>query len=199
MNPLELATELVRELRARGVDSNLGAAVSYGHKVAVTLESGLPGGNVVVYVGKRGPKRVDTELREPSNELLAALDEAWRSVLALQAPTAAGGPDAPPPSPPEPTVDRATDEMLRYVSRLSDLASRSATYSTRHELDWDGLVRAIEEVAAKLGVSGYPDFRQPGGAIDLDALASLAKHLADDLKAQRGGSTVGSRGSHSRE
>jgi ribonuclease HI len=86
MTATHIAQLLGPALRAQGFHAVVDAAPmpqGYGHKIALRLPNGHAIGSVVVYAGQKGPRLVTSELRQPSEDVLARISKAWRGIAIL--------------------------------------------------------------------------------------------------------------------
>lgn len=60
--------------------ASLGSSLQYGHKIVLSRLTGESCGQLVIYVGKNGPRLVTTELDQPTADELIHINQAW-SVL----------------------------------------------------------------------------------------------------------------------
>jgi hypothetical protein len=150
MTPEQLANAVVEELKERDIAASPDRAIDYGHKIAVFSETGTSLGNIVVYVGRHGPKPSYSELRRPTPEMFAKVKDAWAAALRrLEASSGAPSP-AQAPTAEAPQIDK---RLLDYAEKLAELSKRRVAYTGRAELVWDGLGEAIASLAAQLGYS----------------------------------------------
>ena len=77
----QLATQLVPRLSL--FRASIGAPIQYGHKVALSRVTGESCGHLLIYVGKKGPRLVTTELHQPTAEELAHIEQAWAVVRGI--------------------------------------------------------------------------------------------------------------------
>lgn len=74
----QLAIQLIPLLSS--FQASGGSPVQYGHKLVLSRLTGEPCGQLVIYVGKKGPRLVTTELHKPTANELVHIEQAW-SVL----------------------------------------------------------------------------------------------------------------------
>jgi hypothetical protein len=174
MAPNELAEALLDALAEQGISATVGAAVQYGQKIALTGPDGIPLGNLVIYVGKAGPKLVDTEVRPAGRGLLPTVHAAWQAVRASHV-------EAPTTSP----SDRV--EISRYAAQLAQLAARAQRYGGQSGLSWDSLREAILELARRV------DRPLPGAGENdgWQAWATFARQVAEEYGSDDRGVEVG--------
>jgi ribonuclease HI len=83
MMTLDQATIHARQLAIRLIpllspfQAFLGTSVQYGHKLVLSRATGERYGQLVIYVGKKGPRLVTTELQQPTLDELAQIEQAW--------------------------------------------------------------------------------------------------------------------------
>lgn len=175
MTPNQLAVVLVDALAERGVSAAVGAAVQYGQKVALAGSDGTPLGNVVIYVGKAGPKLVDTELRPAGRALLPTIGAAWRAALASGSGASLSAVGPPRVAP----LDRAEVGLGCYAAQLAELAVRAQRYGEHSGLSWNGLKEAIA-VLARRADCPPPDTGPDGTRThDWGAWAAIARRVAE--------------------
>ena len=104
----------------------------------------MPAGNLVIYVGKSGPKLTDNEVRPSGRELLPKVKAAWQQVLAP-----AGDPPVQQVGPKAVAGSGGADEsdLRSYAAQLAELVSRAQRYGDQSGLAWDGLREAIVALA----------------------------------------------------
>lgn len=71
----QLATRLIQLLST--FQASLGSSIQYGHKVALSRLTGEPCGQLIIYVGKKAPRLVTTELHKPTADELTLIEQAW--------------------------------------------------------------------------------------------------------------------------
>src|SRR5690349_3344859 len=59
---------------------SLGTSVQYGQKLVLSRPTGERCGQLVLYVGKNGPRLVTTELQQPTADELAQIEQAWSAL-----------------------------------------------------------------------------------------------------------------------
>jgi hypothetical protein len=60
--------------------ASLGTSIQYGQKLLLSRLTGEPMGQLVIYVGKKGPRLVTTDLQQPTADGLAEIEQAWSAL-----------------------------------------------------------------------------------------------------------------------
>jgi ribonuclease HI len=74
----QLAIQLINLLSP--FQASVGTSVQYGQKLVLIRPTGERCGQLVLYVGKKGPRLVTTELQQPTADELAQIEQAWSTL-----------------------------------------------------------------------------------------------------------------------
>lgn len=170
MTPIELTRRLVVELEKRGIAATLGKEIQHGHKVSLNNQDGSSLGNVVIYVGKKGPKLVLEMSPAKKSVFEPTIDDAWRAAVE---------------QPLEPTTTTTTNEspsdelgLVRYASQLAELANRAGRYAEHPNLSWTPLRDAIKELASHAGIAIDQSQIAGSSSVSWDYLETIAQKVA---------------------
>ena len=137
MNAQDMAGLYVTELNRLGAKAVVGdAGGGYGWRVLFQVEGRR--GKAVVYVGKKGPTKVN-EFKATSSKVAELVEAAWMNTQGHA---------------PEKKQKAVAGAIAGYAAELYSLAARWEVYDGERGMDWAELREALHALADRVGHDG---------------------------------------------